>query len=454
MTKVFFDEVSGGAVSSAQDAFSVTNTGSGPALRSESASGFTAIYGTGKQNGLFGQTSSPNDSGVHGHNDGSGSGVAGFSKDGFGIVGRNETGFAAVHGHGGKNGVWGFSTSPNDSGVYGQNDGKGNGVAGFSKGGIGVRADTPEGFAAVFATSNRNGVVGESNSPSENESGVAGINRGNGFGVRGVNQGNSGTGVRGHSAGAVNGLGVTGTSINGSGVAGESFNPTYPSILGRHDGQQGRGVVGYSRGLNGTGIVGISDDGEFAIGVAGFSKTGLAGYFQGNVQVNNDLTVQGTLTAARKLFRIDHPLDPANKYLFHAAVESPEMVNVYGGNVTTDNSGEATVDLPDYFEALNQDFQYQLTVVGQFAQAIIAKEIQENRFTIKTDKPNVKVSWQVMGTRHDALASYHPMIVEQDKPHRERGLFLFPELHGQPEQKRVERFRSSDATTHLDDKIE
>ncbi|SRR5712691_11927476 len=88
--------------------------------------------------------------------------------------------------------------------------------------------------------------------------------------------------------------------------------------------------------------------------------------------------------------------------------------------------------LPPYFEAVNCNFRYQLTVIGQFAQAIVASEMQDNRFTIKTDKPNVKVSWQVTGIRHDAYSQAHIVPVEQDKPASERGYYLDPEAHGQP----------------------
>src|SRR5208282_2151874 len=93
------------------------------------------------------------------------------------------------------------------------------------------------------------------------------------------------------------------------------------------------------------------------------------GYFAGN------LTVTGQMTKGSGSFKIDHPLDPANRYLSHSFVESPDMMNIYNGNVTTDPRGLATVVLPDYFEALNGDFRYQLTAIGQFAQAIVAKEI-------------------------------------------------------------------------------
>jgi hypothetical protein len=133
-------------------------------------------------------------------------------------------------------------------------------------------------------------------------------------------------------------------------------------------------------------------------------------------------------------FSIDMPGPEApNSILNHSFVESPDMMNVYNGNVTTDGGGNATVQLPGYFEALNRDFRYQLTVIGQFAQVIVAEEIRDNRFAIKTDKPNVRVSWQVTGIRHDVWANAHRIQVEVEKPEAERGKYLHPEEHNQPE---------------------
>lgn len=114
------------------------------------------------------------------------------------------------------------------------------------------------------------------------------------------------------------------------------------------------------------------------------------------------------------------------------------MMNIYTGNVTTDAQGNAVLELPEWFEALNGDFRYQLTVVGLFAQAIVASEVADHRFSIKTDKPNVKVSWQVAGVREDAYAKAHPLQVEVDKSERERGYYLHPDLYGAPEQKGME----------------
>jgi hypothetical protein len=173
-----------------------------------------------------------------------------------------------------------------------------------------------------------------------------------------------------------------------------------------------------------------SGDGIFA-NVGSGSVQGFAGLF------NGDVTVSGTLSANSKNFKIDHPLDPANKYLIHASVESSEMMNIYTGNVVLDASGEAAVDVPDWFEVLNHDFRYQLTCVGGFAPVFIAQEIQNRSFRIAGGHSGLKVSWQITGIRQDAYAKAHPLLPEVDKPERERGHYLNPELYGAPEEKSV-----------------
>ena len=148
------------------------------------------------------------------------------------------------------------------------------------------------------------------------------------------------------------------------------------------------------------------------------------------IDTHGNVDILGNLSKGSGSFKIDHPLDPANKYLYHSFVESPDMMNVYNGNIVTNKRGIATVVLPDYFEALNREFRYQLTPIGQFAQAVVAKEISRNRFTIKTSKPGVKVSWQVTGVRHDAYADANRIQVEVEKPLQEQGHYLHPELFG------------------------
>jgi hypothetical protein len=129
---------------------------------------------------------------------------------------------------------------------------------------------------------------------------------------------------------------------------------------------------------------------------------------------------------------MDHPLDPANKTLMHAAAESNEVINFYSGNATTDATGKVIVNLPDYFEAINKDFRYQLTVIGTFAQAMISKEVSHNVFEITTNQPNVKVSWEVKGVRNDARMQQYPFIAVEEKSAEFKGKYVDPTVHNQP----------------------
>ena len=78
-------------------------------------------------------------------------------------------------------------------------------------------------------------------------------------------------------------------------------------------------------------------------------------------------------------------------------------------------SGEATVVLPDYFEALNEDFRYQLTCVGGFANVYIADKVNNNQFKIAGGAKDLEVSWQVTGVRHDKQALEHMPAIEEYK---------------------------------------
>ena len=207
------------------------------------------------------------------------------------------------------------------------------------------------------------------------------------------------------------------------------------------------GAGGVFVGGNRTSSSGSAGDGvDAVVGKSNGQPSGLAGYFFGDVDVT------GALSAGTKDFKIDHPLDPANKYLVHASVESSEMKNIYDGNVTTDSQGHATVQLPEWFGVLNTDFRYQLTVIGQFAQAIVARKIENDRFEIRTSAPNVEVSWQVTGVRQDAFAKAHPLVVEQQKDAGLRGYYIHPELYGVSEEKGIEWARHPEIMQRLKDR--
>jgi hypothetical protein len=241
-----------------------------------------------------------------------------------------------------------------------------------------------------------------------------------------------GTGLN-TSPGGVGLVSFGGSATDSSGGTGGSLIGGVSTAGNGGDGLFAVGALGVGTGKKGgRGIVAIPGGG------AGGATAGLAGDFIGDVEISGNLSKGGGS------FKIDHPLDPANKYLYHSFVESPDMMNIYNGNVTTDQYGEATVTLPDYFEALNREFRYQLTVIGQFAQAIVASKVSGNRFTIKTDQPGVEVSWQVTGVRQDAYANKNRIPVEVEKSERERGYYLHPKVFDQPEEKSVERARNQE----------
>lgn len=196
------------------------------------------------------------------------------------------------------------------------------------------------------------------------------------------------------------------------GVYSETLSGDGSAVYGaaRYEVVGGQGVYGeaFSR-LGGYGVLG--------------TKHGFNGYA---VYANGSMGASGV-----KPFRIDHPFDPENKYLLHYATESPSPQNFYVGNVVTDAQGYAWVQLPDYFAEINKNFKYQLTVVGKsFAQAVVWEEIKGNRFQIRTNEPNIKVSWRVDADRNDRFVrAAHPKDVE-DKVGREKGTYQQPELYG------------------------
>ncbi len=297
------------------------------------------------------------------------------------------------------NAVWGTVNSMNHASIVGDNA-YGEAVVGRSDGDAGIAA-----------------VVGRIN--------------GDGYGVRGFSTQN-GIGVFGQS-GMFGGYGIAGKFENKNvsnisdvlqavNIAGGVGN----AIYGLQQGSSNSGVKGVSTGSNGTGIIGEANNGIYAYGIWGKSTSGKAGQFSG------DVSVIGTLSKSAGTFKIDHPLDPENKFLIHSFVESPDMMNIYNGNTTTDENGMATINLPSYFEAENIDYKYQLTVISenQFVQTRISKKINNNQFTLMTDKPNIEVSWTVTGIRNDAYAIQHRIVAEIDKVGPEKGRFLNPIEHG------------------------
>jgi hypothetical protein len=457
-------------------------TGSGVLGFSEDATGVAGgsikgigVYGIGSQvegvrglsaksDGVHGIVSNDNASGVRGTNNLTGDGVSGTSQGGNGVYGETDTlGNVPSQGKVG-------------SGVFGLANPWGYGVLGYSpRGPAAVSGFSDEGFG-VFGQSNSDsgiGVYGRGGDvkgvgvSGQGRTGMAGTGTslgvvGNGStGIQGNGDPNYGIGVSGTGSTGVSGTGILGVQGQGDpsfgiGVSGSGFvglsGDGFTGVMGGGDlfgvagtlkagagGVLGAGVGGMGTSTQ-TGVSGISENGRGiwgqstnGSGIEGYSTAGHAGWFNGDVNINGKLSKSGGG------FKIDHPLAPEAMYLNHSFVESPDMKNFYDGEVVLGPNGDATVELPRWFEALNADFHYQLTPIGGGApQLHIASEVRRGRFRIAGGRQGLNVCWQVTGTRQDAWARRNRIKVEEKKTKTERGKYRHPEAFRKPEELSVQ----------------
>lgn len=160
--------------------------------------------------------------------------------------------------------------------------------------------------------------------------------------------------------------------------------------------------------------------------------------FFGDMQVNpnalppqsGNLAVAGNLSKGSGTFEIDHPLDPANKDLLHAFIESPRFMLIYDGEVRLVD-GQAIVDIdqesgmmPGTFAVLTRAPRIFLQNNDSFTR-VKASGITDGRFTIFAEDPDSTdiISWSVQCERKDDFIkstsisdSEGRLIVERDKP--------------------------------------
>ena len=402
-----------------------TGTTYGVFGQSDSIEG-TGVYGratatSGINYGVYGLSASPNGTGVFGWataTTGFTYGVIGqsASTSGTGVVG-SATAITGIN-----YGVLGESLSTEGRGVVGS----ATATTGITYGGY-FESASGEGFGVVgSATATWGytyGVFGRSDSPyGKGVLGRAYATTGVNYGVYGLSSSTDGRGVFGWATattGAAWGVYGRSESTSGRAVVGIA-NATTGTTYGGHFenvSPYGRGVVGSATATlgNTVGVYGRCDspDGYGVYSVGRFAATGT------------------------KAFQIDHPLQPETYYLNHFCTEAPEPLNAYSGNVVTDAQGYAVVRLPDYFESINRDFRYQLTVIGEFAQAIVSQKIRNNQFVIRTDKPFIEVSWRVEAVRNDRWVQQYGFQTEQEKEKEIQGRYLHPELYGQPKERGI-----------------
>jgi len=470
-----------------------TATGSGNTV-GVYGSGADGLQGNGTVNGVYASTANPNGVGVFGVNSattGTAAAVYGTtsSTTGYGVVGQSP--YIGVSGFGGEFGVSGQSptgngvfastsatdadalyaavtaTTGNYAALYGiTSSSAGFGVIGIGATGVSGSGTTGNGVygassenIGVYGTSNFVGTYGNSVGVSQEGGSVEGEVAG--IGVWGDTAGKSGeyVGLVGtaddHEAGGFyNDGGATTLWVENDTATsgGEVLFAWMPNLMGNTS----AAIIGDPGCAESSGNISLQLG---QTGMSACSNYTLAGNSAGSTFLNansgqgiylrvnnsNQLTVTsgqvdviGTLSKGGGSFKIDHPLDPANKYLYHSFVESPDMMNIYNGVAELDASGEAVIALPDWFQALNRDFRYQLTPIGAPGPNLyIAEEVANNRFKIAGGKPGSKVSWQVTGIRQDAFANANRIPVEVEKAAADRGRYLYPEALGQPASARI-----------------
>ena len=339
------------------------------------------------------------------------------------IYANNQAGGCAIEGltssatkAGANAGIWGNNSSTG-VGVYGNANGSGYGVYGEDRFGVtGGSADT--------TTVGAYGVGGA-------------ISSANGYAVLGIN-GAAGDG--GHFV-STGGNGVYAFTTSGNAVYATASSDTGIGITVSTSGASSWGIKSITTGSTSVGVMGQSNQDSGGFGVTAYvgktTPSGCTAVYAavlgsgGTGNAAGDFV--GAVSKSSGSFKIDHPLDPANRWLYHSFVESPDMMNVYNGIAVTDANGEVTVQMPAYFDALNKDLRYQLTAIGSPAPNLhVREELRDGRFRIGGAAPSQKVSWQVTGVRQDAFANANRIEVEVDKRPDEVGFYRHPEVHGKP----------------------
>jgi hypothetical protein len=447
------------------EATATTGEAYGVIGRSASQSG-RGVFGeatasSGNTYGMYGRASSSSGIGVFGEataTSGSTRGVVGrsSSSSGVGVLGEATATSGSVYG------VQGRASSTSGVGVFGEataTSGDTRGILGRSSStsGVGVLGEATATSGSVY------GVQGRASSTSGvGVFGEATATSGNTYGIVGRASSTSGVGVLGEAtaaSGSVYGVQGRASSTSGAGVFGEATatsGNTYGGLF-QNPSSSGAGVYGYAQATTGTnfGVVGRSES-PSGRGVVGVAEASTGTNYGVLGRTNSSANGWGVYAGGRlgasgtKSFQIDHPLRPETHFLNHFCIEAPEPYNLYRGTVTLDANGEAWVQLPDYFEAINRDASYHLTPIGAAMPNLhVAVEIQGNRFKIAGGAPFKKVSWEVKAVRNDPWVQQYGYQTEQEKPKEYQGLYLHPELYGQPKERGIFYTPTQEPASHL-----
>jgi hypothetical protein len=334
--------------------------------------------------------------------------VKGGAYSSYGILGSGQD--AGIRGTGGLVGVKGTG----DVGVRGETD-SGEGVVGHSNAGTGVKGESDSGTGVEGKSDSGIGVQGSSDvdcgvvGESQKSSGVRGSSD-----VFGVDGNSKHIGVYGSTEGfwpwgLPTGVGVCGTSKDGQGVHGEAFGGV--GVLGHS--ANGIAVKAEANGVfpavtasapnaiavNGDGVYGVrgASTTKSGIGVFGKCADGYAGYFEGNVLVNGNLTKTGIGSAVAVRF-------PDRSYRQLYSIESPESwFEDFGEGRLVKGKAEVKID-PDFAKTVDLRKRYYVFVTPHSAKisglAVVAR--LPGRFRIEhADGGSGTFSYRVVAKRAD-----------------------------------------------------
>ena len=245
-------------------------------------------------------------------------------------------------------------------------------------------------------------------------SGQGGTASSGGGGAAGPN-GNRGAGTTSQGGSADNGTLAGPNTTDAGGNNGSEWDSLHGSGTGAYYTTGPGGHPGGKYGGGGSTAAASSASGSGGNGLIVITyRSGLT--LTGNVKFLANLSIIGTLSKASGTFEIDDPIDPANKLLYHSFVESPEARDIYNGNATLDHSGAVTIQLPDYFDALNTDVTYQFFALDQaMPNLYISQEEKNNQFSIAGGVPGGDITWEITGVRHDPYILANPIIPVVEK---------------------------------------
>ena len=276
-------------------------------------------------------------------------------------------------------------------------------------------------------------------SSSTNASGIIGNSTGAAWGVSGqvAQSATAHAAVYGSNLRTTGGHGVFGIGVNG--VVGQTSYSAGNAVYGENF--DNIAPLGNGIGTAGKGYYGVLGEDRYLGGVSGAY----------GVLSNGNLGATGT-----KTFLIDHPEDPENKFLRHFSTESNEVLNIYRGNVVMDANGEAIVELPSYYDAINTNPSYHLTPIGGYAQLYIKEELNDGKFIIAGGTDGLKVSWTVYSERNDAYLQTYPdqRATELEKREGQKGKYVMPALYGAPESQGLFNSDVNNAEQMIQPKIE